>query len=303
MKRYVVLPKRKEPKTPIERAIRTIKITCGMDLFKGLWLTLKEFCSKKVTIHYPAERIPLSPRYRAVHSLQRLLDSGNERCIGCGLCEKICTSNCIRIITHKGEDKRKKIDSYTINLGRCIYCGLCAEVCPELAIVMGSRFENASEARAQFASKNELLKPIDEARSYAQQEFSGFGSVSADADSRLKPTLILWDKPVVAGAEAGAEVDSGVESGAGAEASKKVDSSAEVDSGAESSASAKIDSSAPQEKATQKNALQNPTKESPAPQNPAQEKTTKENPAQDNQTQNNQATQAQAQKPQGDNNA
>ena len=238
MKRYVVLPKRKEPKTPLERAIRTIKITCGMDLFKGLWLTLKEFCSKKVTIHYQAERIPLSPRYRAVHSLQRLLDSGNERCIGCGLCEKICTSNCIRIITHKGEDKRKKIDSYTINLGRCIYCGLCAEVCPELAIVMGSRFENASEARAQFASKNELLKPIDEARSYIQQEFSGFGSVSVDADSRLKPTPILWDKPVVAGAESSVLLDSGANV-------DFVESSArphDVDSSAESSFGAPLDS-------------------------------------------------------------
>ena len=289
MKRYVVLPKRKEPKTPLERAIRTIKITCGMDLFKGLWLTLKEFCSKKVTIHYPAERIPLSPRYRAVHSLQRLLDSGNERCIGCGLCEKICTSNCIRIITHKGEDKRKKIDSYTINLGRCIYCGLCAEVCPELAIVMGSRFENASEARAQFASKNELLKPIDEARSYIQQEFSGFGSVSVDADSRLKPTPILWDKPVVAGAES--SVEAGAESGAnvdsGAESKKNAESSVNSSAGAESGAN--IDSSAPQANATQANAPQNPAQDNQAAQAQAQKTTAAQTPA--------------TQKPQGDNNA
>lgn len=296
MKRYVVLPKRKEPKTPLERAIRTIKITCGMDLFKGLWLTLKEFCSKKVTIHYPAERIPLSPRYRAVHSLQRLLDSGNERCIGCGLCEKICTSNCIRIITHKGEDKRKKIDSYTINLGRCIYCGLCAEVCPELAIVMGSRFENASEARAQFASKNELLKPIDEARSYIQQEFSGFGSVSADADSRLKSTPILWDKPVVASVETGANAESGakVDSGAG---SKK---NAEAGAGAETGA--KIDSNAPQENKAQ-SAAQEASKQDEQkkePQNPAQNTSSE----QENLAQDNQATQTPAtQKPQGDNNA
>ena len=193
---YTQLPPRKEPKTPLARVGKTIKTTCGLDLFKGLWLTLKEFFSKKVTIHYPAEYIPLSPRYRAVHSLQRLLESGNERCIGCGLCEKICTSNCIRIITHKGADKRKKIDSYTINLGRCIYCGLCAEVCPELAIVMGNRFENASLARAQFAPKSSLLRPEHEAKSLSQVEFSGFGSVSVDADSRLKPTPIVWEKPL-----------------------------------------------------------------------------------------------------------
>ena len=195
MKNYIPIPKRKEPKTTYEHFCKSVKMTCGLDLFKGLALTLKEFFSKKVTIHYPKEYIPLSPRYRAVHSLQRLLESGNERCIGCGLCEKICTSNCIRIITHKGDDKRKKIDSYTINLGRCIYCGLCAEVCPELAIVMGDCFENASLARAQYAGKPELLRPIDEAKTCTQLEFAGFGSVSAQADRALRPTPIVWDKP------------------------------------------------------------------------------------------------------------
>lgn len=174
--------------SPSKKFFNTIKTTCGMDLFKGLGFTLKEFFSKNVTIHYPLETLPLSPRYRAVHNLQRLLESGEERCIGCGLCEKICTSNCIRIITHKGEDGRKKIDSYTINLGRCIYCGLCAEVCPELAIVMGDRFENASEQRAHFGIKQDFLKETNEAKNHTQEEFAGFGSVSFDADDRVKKT-------------------------------------------------------------------------------------------------------------------
>ncbi|PAF50679.1 NADH-quinone oxidoreductase subunit NuoI [Helicobacter sp. 13S00477-4] len=178
-----------QPKASIpEKFFKSVKTTCGMDLFKGLALTFKEFFSKKVTIHYPLEILPLSPRYRAVHNLQRLLESGEERCIGCGLCEKICTSNCIRIITHKGEDGRKKIDSYTINLGRCIYCGLCAEVCPELAIVMGNRFENASEQRAHFGIKEDFLKNIDDAKNYSQIEFQGFGSPSIDADKKIKKT-------------------------------------------------------------------------------------------------------------------
>lgn len=171
-----------------QKFFHSIKSTCGMDLFKGLSLTLKEFFSKSVTIHYPLEVLPLSPRYRAVHNLQRLLESGEERCIGCGLCEKICTSNCIRIITHKGEDGRKKIDSYTINLGRCIYCGLCAEVCPELAIVMGERFENVSEQRAHFGTKEDFLKDINEAKNHTQKEFQGFGSPSVDADEKIKKT-------------------------------------------------------------------------------------------------------------------
>ncbi|PAF44285.1 NADH-quinone oxidoreductase subunit NuoI [Helicobacter sp. 11S02596-1] len=178
----------KSPTTPPQKFFGTLKTTLGMDLFKGLALTLKEFFSKNVTVQYPLETLPLSPRYRAVHNLQRLLESGEERCIGCGLCEKICTSNCIRIITHKGDDGRKKIDSYTINLGRCIYCGLCAEVCPELAIVMGARFENASEQRAHFGIKEDFLKNPIEAKNHSQQEFQGFGAPSYDADTKIKKT-------------------------------------------------------------------------------------------------------------------
>ncbi|WP_104761310.1 NADH-quinone oxidoreductase subunit NuoI [Helicobacter cetorum] len=185
---YKQLPKRAEIRSATEHFADTIKTSLGLDLFKGLGLTIKEFFSPNVTIHYPMEQLPLSPRYRAVHNLQRLLDSGSERCIGCGLCEKICTSNCIRIITHKGEDNRKKIDSYTINLGRCIYCGLCAEVCPELAIVMGNRFENASTQRSQYGSKSEFLTSEKDAKDCSHNEFLGFGSVSPNYNERITAT-------------------------------------------------------------------------------------------------------------------
>ncbi|GMB95748.1 hypothetical protein NHP22001_03370 [Helicobacter sp. NHP22-001] len=177
-----------DPKKPSPKLLDTLKTSFGLELFKGLGLTIKEFFSKEVTIHYPMEVLPLSPRYRAVHHLQRLLESGSERCIGCGLCEKICTSNCIRIITHKGEDERKYIDSYTINLGRCIYCGLCAEVCPELAIVMGQRFENSSVQRSQFGGKAEFLTDIESAKNHTHQEFMGFGAPSTNANERLAQT-------------------------------------------------------------------------------------------------------------------
>ena len=190
---YHKIPYTKPPTNAFGVFAKSIKRICGLDWAKGLALTLREFFSPPATIHYPAQVIPFSPRYRAVHSLQRLLESGNERCIGCGLCEKICTSNCIRIITHRGEDNRKKIDSYSINLGRCIFCGLCAEVCPELAIVMGERFENASEARAQFATKKELLVSEDEAKAHSLVEFSGFGSYTSGADRRLKGTPVAFD--------------------------------------------------------------------------------------------------------------
>lgn len=186
---YRILPPRtKREREPfLTRVALTLKTSFSLDLLSGLKTALGAFFAPNVTVQYPLESNPLSPRYRAIHKLQRLLESENERCIGCGLCEKICTSNCIRIITDRGEDGRKKILDYSINFGRCIYCGLCAEVCPELAIIHGNRFENASVQRAHFGFKPELLESQS-----SLIEYGGFGSVSYNADERMIKTPLSY---------------------------------------------------------------------------------------------------------------
>lgn len=185
---YVLAPrKRREKQAFLTRVGITLKTTLSLDLFAGLKKSLGAFFAPKATIHYPLEIIPLSPRYRAVHKLQRLLESDIQRCIGCGLCEKICTSNCIRIITDQDTDGRKKILDYSINFGRCIYCGLCAEVCPELAIVHTDRFESASTQRALFGYKDILLESTS-----SLLEFDGYGSVSPNADQLVKQTPLSY---------------------------------------------------------------------------------------------------------------
>lgn len=157
------------------------------ELFKGLWFVLKQMLFMKKNSHtllYPLQKLELSPRYRAIHRLMKFIESENERCIGCGLCEKICVSNCIAMQTELGEDGRKKVKNYSINYGRCVYCGLCADVCPELAITHGGEYENASEQRAYFGFKDDLLTPKNELKN--QREFSGYGSLRDDADKFIK---------------------------------------------------------------------------------------------------------------------
>ncbi|MDA3968531.1 NADH-quinone oxidoreductase subunit NuoI [Helicobacter ibis] len=190
---YIKIVDETTPKSNAQKFVQFWNRALSGEMFVGLWLVFKEFCSSKIhTVQYPLEKLPLSPRYRAVHELKRLLDSGNERCIGCGLCEKICVANCIRMETRYGEDKRKKVTEYTINFGRCIYCGLCAEVCPELAIVHGNRYENASEQRASFSLKQDMLTPIDKVLSGNDCEYEGVGSVSYDADLKIKQTPLMY---------------------------------------------------------------------------------------------------------------
>jgi NADH-quinone oxidoreductase subunit I len=165
------------------------------ELFVGLWVTMKAmvktlFAGDVHTVKYPFEKLPISPRYRAIHDMLRLLESGNYRCIGCGLCEKICISNCISMDTRYDENQRKEVSEYTINFGRCIFCGYCAEVCPELAIVHGARYENAAQQRAGFSLFEDMLTPIDKLN--LQQEYDGFGAISPNADENIKQTPLAY---------------------------------------------------------------------------------------------------------------
>ena len=59
------------------------------DIFRAMWLTFEITLKPKVTINYPFEKGPISPRFRGEHLLRRY-PSGEERCIACKLCEAIC---------------------------------------------------------------------------------------------------------------------------------------------------------------------------------------------------------------------
>jgi NADH-quinone oxidoreductase subunit I len=192
---YLMMDIEEYPKQGWDKFKQILDRGFSMELSKGLAITFKIMKgvllnNESHTTCYPIERLPISPRYRAIHKLLGLLESGNNRCIGCGLCEKICIAKCIRLDTKLDENSRKEVVEYTINLGRCIFCGYCAEVCPELAIVHGGRYENASEQREHFVLKDDLLTPIDQLQ--FQHEFDGFGAVSQDADEKIKNTPLAY---------------------------------------------------------------------------------------------------------------
>lgn len=181
------------PTQPWDKFVRVVKRTFRGELFIGLWVVMREMIKFDIhTVSYPEEKMPIGPRYRAVHEMKRLWESEAERCIGCGLCEKICISNCIRMETKIDENSRKEVSEYTINLGRCIFCGYCAEVCPELAITHGGRYENTSEQRAHFVDYAAMLTPIDKMKAGTQLEFEGFGAITPHEDERVKKTPLSY---------------------------------------------------------------------------------------------------------------
>lgn len=73
-------------------ADRTAEVFFMTEIFRAIWLTFEVSMKPKVTINYPFEKGPISPRFRGEHLLRRY-PSGEERCIACKLCEAICPAN------------------------------------------------------------------------------------------------------------------------------------------------------------------------------------------------------------------
>ncbi|QBZ82851.1 NADH-quinone oxidoreductase subunit I [Hydrogenovibrio crunogenus] len=128
-----------------------------IELFKGLAVTGKYLFKKKITVRYPEEKTPLSPRFRGHHALRRY-ENGEERCIACKLCEAVCPANAITIESEEREDGTRRTTQYDIDMFKCIYCGFCEEACPVDAVVETRVFEYEFHERgSHIMTKEQLL--------------------------------------------------------------------------------------------------------------------------------------------------
>ncbi|VBB68593.1 NADH-ubiquinone oxidoreductase chain I [invertebrate metagenome] len=140
---------------------RTVHAFLLTELLQGMALTFRYMFKSKVTINYPFEKGPLSPRFRGEHALRRY-PNGEERCIACKLCEAICPAQAITIEAAPRADGSRRTTRYDIDMTKCIYCGYCQEACPVDAIVEGQNFEFAAETHEELMyNKRKLLENGD----------------------------------------------------------------------------------------------------------------------------------------------
>lgn len=129
-----------------------------VELIRGLRVTGRHLWKKKITVFYPEEKTPQSPRFRGLHALRRY-PNGEERCIACKLCEAVCPALAITIEAGPREsDGTRRTTKYEIDLFKCIYCGFCEESCPVDSIVETRVFDYHFEKRGdQILTKAKLL--------------------------------------------------------------------------------------------------------------------------------------------------
>jgi NADH-quinone oxidoreductase subunit I len=129
------------------------------ELLAGLRLTFSNLFRRKVTLMYPEEKTPQSPRFRGLHALRRY-PNGEERCIACKLCEAVCPALAITIESDVGENGLRRTTRYDIDLFKCIYCGFCEEACPVDSIVETRIHEYHMENKGENIMTKEKLLAI-----------------------------------------------------------------------------------------------------------------------------------------------
>jgi NADH-quinone oxidoreductase subunit I len=119
------------------------------EILKGLSLTFKNMVRPKFTFEYPEEKFVPSGAYRGRPVLVEE-DNGEERCVACGLCSRVCPALAIEVQAGETEREKERFpEKFEINMLRCIFCGFCEEVCPEEAIVMSKDYELAFSSREE----------------------------------------------------------------------------------------------------------------------------------------------------------
>ena len=127
----------------------------------GLGITLKYMVKPVVTLQYPHESLKMSARFRGHIELIGDEETGEPKCIACGMCERGCPSGCITLASEKPEGAKKKVlTGYTLDFTKCSLCGQCVESCKFDAITFSKEYNLAGPRKEAYIF--DLKKRLEE---------------------------------------------------------------------------------------------------------------------------------------------
>ncbi len=131
------------------------------EIVKGLNLTLRNMFRPTYSMEYPEVKFKPIGSYRG-RPVLAMEENGQERCVACGLCARVCPPLAIEVQAGETEQEKERYpERFEINMLRCIFCGFCEEVCPEEAIVMSKDYELVFSNREDaIYGKDKLLTPV-----------------------------------------------------------------------------------------------------------------------------------------------
>ena len=115
-----------------------------LELIKGMGITGKHLGRHAVTIQYPEQKWTMPERSRGVVVLLSDKETGDLNCTACELCEKACPTRAIKIESFRDENKKKVLQSFTVDNTICCFCGLCEDACNFCAIKMAPMYYEMS---------------------------------------------------------------------------------------------------------------------------------------------------------------
>ncbi len=144
-------------------------------LFREIWTAMKipfqHMFVKEVTFQYPREKRTIPDAHRGALGLLRYDKGegkiGEERCVGCDLCEAACPSRCIKVVSEPAAaDSPNPLLRYAtefyIDITKCVFCGYCVEACPVNALAMTKEYEYSTTDKRDLIFDKKKLYEIGE---------------------------------------------------------------------------------------------------------------------------------------------
>lgn len=131
-----------------------------ISLARGMAVTFVNMWRKKVTLMYPEKRWELPDNYRGIPTLPTDPATGKDKCLACGSCARVCPEQIITIEHEVGEDKKRRLKEFKIDVSRCMFCGLCTEACPTKGLAMSHHYELTSFTKEEMVYNLEKLHEL-----------------------------------------------------------------------------------------------------------------------------------------------